>query len=474
MAGQGTREGLRVNLLPPFLEPDDRDDEFSRIVGDKRQRRRRYLVALVMLDTLGILTSFLLAAYLYDIVGKGHWFVMALAILPFYLGLAANAKAYSGIIFAKQRLGVSRSYAALMQSVGIVSLIGFLLKSGEHFSRVNFATGAIFCFVALAAIRLVFLRRLERMFKGAPYSTLLIHDGSMPVPCGDYAAIHDVEAWLDNGVDIAEHYHRLGSLLANSDRVVVACSPERRHAIIHTLKGANVLSEVLVPELKDLAPLSVSESGEVPTLIVAQGPLSPFDEFIKRSFDLAVVALVLPSVLPLMAFTALAIKIESKGPVLFVQRRVGRGNRSFRMLKFRSMRVEASDSSAKRLVVRGDNRVTRVGRIIRRTSIDELPQLFNVLAGTMSIVGPRPHAHGARADSKLYWEVDARYWYRHAVKPGLTGLAQIRGHRGNTERESDLTNRLQADLEYLNGWSLLRDLSILARTVQAVASDKAF
>jgi lipopolysaccharide/colanic/teichoic acid biosynthesis glycosyltransferase len=118
--------------------------------------------------------------------------------------------------------------------------------------------------------------------------------------------------------------------------------------------------------------------------------------------------------------------------------------------------------------------VTRIGRFIRRTSIDELPQLVNVLLGDMSIVGPRPHAIGSQAGEKLFWEVDERYWLRHALKPGLTGLAQVRGLRGATEHESDLADRLDADLEYLRGWSLWRDLRILVATAKVVIHHRAY
>ena len=115
-----------------------------------------------------------------------------------------------------------------------------------------------------------------------------------------------------------------------------------------------------------------------------------------------------------------------------------------------------------------------MGRFIRRTSIDELPQLINVIEGKMSLVGPRPHALGSQAGDKLFWEVDRRYWLRHALKPGLTGLAQVRGLRGATAQESDLADRLGADLEYLNGWSLWRDMRIIAATLGVLVHDRAF
>lgn len=153
---------------------------------------------------------------------------------------------------------------------------------------------------------------------------------------------------------------------------------------------------------------------------------------------------------------------------------MGRGNRFFDMYKFRSMTEALSDSEGSVSTAKQDMRTTRVGRFIRRTSIDELPQLFNVLLGDMSLVGPRPHAIGSQAGDKLFWEVDSRYWHRHSLKPGLSGLAQVRGYRGATELESDLVQRLQSDLEYLEGWTILRDIRILFLTLGVLVHDRAF
>ena len=194
----------------------------------------------------------------------------------------------------------------------------------------------------------------------------------------------------------------------------------------------------------------------------------------KRLFDLVVAGSALLVLAPLLAIVALLIVLEDGGPVFFVQRRMGRGNRLFRIFKFRSMAVARLDGDGNHSAQRDDARVTRIGRIMRRTSIDELPQLLNVLIGDMSMVGPRPHAIGSQAGEKLFWEVDQRYWLRHALKPGLTGLAQIRGLRGATDHEADLASRLDADLEYLNGWSLWRDLRILFATTRVIVHERAY
>ena len=177
---------------------------------------------------------------------------------------------------------------------------------------------------------------------------------------------------------------------------------------------------------------------------------------------------------PLLLLVAVAIKLDSRGPVFFLQPRVGRGNRIFLTYKFRSMRADRSDAAGTQSTTKNDDRVTRVGRFIRASSIDELPQLFNVLKGDMSLVGPRPHALGSLAGDTLFWDVDERYWHRHASKPGLTGLAQVRGFRGETRERADLANRLAADLEYLNGWTIWRDLSILAGTIRVLMHRNAY
>jgi lipopolysaccharide/colanic/teichoic acid biosynthesis glycosyltransferase len=168
---------------------------------------------------------------------------------------------------------------------------------------------------------------------------------------------------------------------------------------------------------------------------------------------------------PVMALVALAIKLDSPGPVLFKQKRYGFNNDLIEVYKFRSMRVEDSDATAAKLVTKGDPRVTRVGRFIRKTSLDELPQLFNVVfKGNLSLVGPRPHAVNAKAEARRYDEAVDGYFARHRVKPGLTGWAQINGWRGETDTHEKIQNRVEHDLYYIENWSVLFDFCILLRT----------
>jgi lipopolysaccharide/colanic/teichoic acid biosynthesis glycosyltransferase len=240
------------------------------------------------------------------------------------------------------------------------------------------------------------------------------------------------------------------------------------------LKGTDIQGEILTRDYDDLAPVGIAELGGRTTLVVSAGPLNIRQRALKRGLDLA---LTLPAVFlltPVFLLVALAIKLDSRGPVFFKQPRVGQGNTLFDIYKFRSMRTDRTDLNGNRSASRDDDRVTRVGRFLRRTSIDELPQLLNVLLGSMSVVGPRPHALGSLAGDQLFWHVDERYWHRHALKPGITGLAQVRGFRGATHTREHLTSRLQADLEYISGWSLLRDISIIIRTARVLVHPQAF
>jgi len=169
-----------------------------------------------------------------------------------------------------------------------------------------------------------------------------------------------------------------------------------------------------------------------------------------------------------MLLIALAIKLDSPGPALFRQRRTGLHNRDFEMLKFRTMHHHAAEPTGCTQVTRGDPRVTRLGAFLRRTSLDELPQIFNVLRGEMSLVGPRPHAPGTRAGGRLFEEIMADYAARHVMKPGITGLAQVRGLRGETRTEDALIRRVESDFEYISEWSLWLDFLILLRTAICV------
>jgi len=189
---------------------------------------------------------------------------------------------------------------------------------------------------------------------------------------------------------------------------------------------------------------------------------------LKRQLDVVLAALLLLVFGLPMLVIALLIRLESPGPALFHQRRVGLDGASFMILKFRTMRVQRLPGDRLRQARPGDPRVTAIGHWLRCLSLDEMPQLMNVLRGEMSLVGPRPHAPGTCVCGRTFEQVTPRYTARHRVLPGMTGLAQVRGWRGETETEDKLLHRVDSDLEYIGTWSLWLDLVILARTVGVV------
>jgi Undecaprenyl-phosphate glucose phosphotransferase len=217
-------------------------------------------------------------------------------------------------------------------------------------------------------------------------------------------------------------------------------------------------------------PRSYSYIGNVPVLDVFDNPIADWDVVMKWLFDKIVGGLLLLLVTPVMALVALAVKLDSAGPVFFKQKRYGFNNELIEVYKFRSMYADTCDPTASRLVTRRDPRVTRVGAFIRRTSLDELPQLINVvIKGNLSLVGPRPHAVHAKAEDQLYDEAVDGYFARHRVKPGITGWAQINGWRGETDSHEKIQRRVEHDLYYIENWSVLFDLYILAITPLALA-----
>ena len=437
--------------------------------------RARFICLLMALDAISIFAGFLGANIL---LGRGadesQWLLSLAATMPIYLMVAINSNAYS-VSKLQSRFNAAKIGArAILIAAAAIVLVAFCLKVSTNFSRLTMFIGISGSMIFIIVARYLFVGFSENILGGKTHITILLEDGLSSVSPGEHlflnAAAHD----LDPDSDDPHMYDRLAKALRPADRVIVNCLPERRESWARALKGANIRSEIIVPELNALIPLGQSWHQGAPTVVVANGPLRLVDRIIKRAFDVAVASGTLIILLPALVATALLIKLDSPGPIFFVQTRIGRGNEQFRLLKFRSMRQERADSHGLTSASRDDDRVTRIGRFLRMTSVDELPQLLNVLKGDMSIVGPRPHALGSRAANKLFWEIDERYWHRHAAKPGLTGLAQIRGYRGATHLESDLVNRLQADLEYLDHWSLLKDIWILCRTVRVVLHPNAY
>jgi Undecaprenyl-phosphate glucose phosphotransferase len=252
------------------------------------------------------------------------------------------------------------------------------------------------------------------------------------------------------------------------DKVLIALPMSAEGRILQLLTKLRSLAVdvALVPDFVGMRlDKQIARKGHPPILSVLRKPQSDLDWLVKRSFDFAASLALLIGLSPFLALTALAIRLDSPGPILFRQPRLGLNNKEFNVLKFRSMYVEQSDVEAREQTKRNDARVTRVGAWLRRLSIDELPQLFNVLAGDMSLVGPRPHALGMQVKDRLCDEIVHEYAVRHRMRPGITGWAQVRGLRGAVDEPALLEARVHHDIYYIDNWSFVFDLRILVMTV---------
>lgn len=456
---------------PALVAPDDAPVQAHSL---ERRRLQCYL-ALIVADLTSLFIGFGFTGFLYlGVVGFGQASVLWQLVLPVFLTVALYNGSYSMAALLSARDGALRAIAALAISSAAVVFIAFYTKSSHEFSRFLFAVGTLLSVVLLLWMRLQ-MRSFVRWRCGTRIiNELVIEDGGPPVAIHGVRRIDAAALGLNPRLDDPDALNRIGMVLQSVDRVVISCRPAQRLAWATILRGANVAGEVLDEAVAELGAHGARIAGGHGLLRVSVGPLGLRARVMKRLFDMAVAAGALVVLSPLLVLVVIAILIEDGSPVLFVQRRVGRSNRYFDVYKFRSMRADRGDRDGSRSASLGDERITRVGHLIRRTSIDELPQLVNVLKGDMSLVGPRPHALGSQAGDKLFWEVDGRYWQRHALKPGLTGLAQVRGLRGATDHESDLQQRLNADLEYVDGWSPWRDIGILLRTLRVVVHPRAF
>ncbi len=464
-------------VTPRLLESVRHESVENKIVPSLERRRLRTYALILLADGVVFQLAFALAGLLWE----GRWWhartmLAAQAMLPAFFTIALYNGSYGLKALADWLHATRKALIALVVSAGLINFVAFYTKSNEDFSRASVTLGLVFTAVLLVVVRRSITGLINWRWNGRIANRLVIDDGGSSFPFPDAVTVSARQYGLDPGSHDPFMLDRLGKLLRNQDHVVVSCPRERRDDWAFLLKSAGVYGEIVSEPAHRLGAVGVHryDALDRTTLVVSTGPLRLRSRIIKRAFDTLFAGAALLVLSPLLLAVALLIKLEDGGPVLFVQRRLGRGNQFFDMVKFRSMRVEKLDHDGNRSAARDDDRVTRIGAFIRRTSIDELPQLLNVLKGDMSIVGPRPHAIGSQANNKFFWEVDRKYWQRHCLKPGLTGLAQVRGHRGATAREKDLTDRLQSDLEYIAEWSLLRDIQIVLRTVRVLSHENAY
>lgn len=426
----------------------------------------------------------------------------------FYVPVILATVLLSNIVFNAVRSHRISAYRTLVSQLGrvlgawtaviVVLTVGiFFIKAGDQVSRVWLITWLISGAVLLVAYRLL-LRAMVQLWTAhgrLKRRTVIVGGGAdaevliSQIRAGAEQDINLLGLFDDRigerSPDEVSGVHKLGKVSdliefarrTPVDLVIVSMplSAEKRVLDMLTQLWVLPVDIRLSAHMSKLrfTDRAYSYVGDLPVLDMADRPISDWNLMFKWVFDKSVALTALILLSPVMILTAIAIKLESKGPVFFRQNRHGFNNELIRIYKFRSMRTDMLDAAAAKLVTKNDPRVTRVGKFIRKTSIDELPQLFNVLKGELSIVGPRPHALQAKAENLLYYEAVEGYFARHRVKPGMTGWAQVNGWRGETDTIDKIMQRVNHDLYYIEHWSILLDMYIVLMTpVSLVAKNE--
>lgn len=441
----------------------------------KERMRLRLVLALIVLDILAIYSAVVAVnALLADNAQRVGSSFAVTAVIPIYFICAFMVRAYAGPAMLKRGQSIGRALLALLIAGTVLSLILLSVDTGPKASPLHIATLFTLAGMLMAGVHYGHARFANHVLGGSLHTIVELRDGIVPDSGFDPERGLDTRFFFDPTHPTLAGFERLGEVIAGADRVIVHCNDTRRPVWAHVLQGMNVHAEFMVREWNDIRPLGIGEHNGGRTVVVACGPLNLHDRIVKRGFDIAVSAVALLLLSPLFLAVAIAIRLETPGPAFFIQPRIGRRNQLFSVIKFRSMRQDRCDKNGAQSTLRCDPRVTRIGNFIRRTSIDELPQLINILKGDMSLVGPRPHAVSSTAEDRLFWDIDNRYWHRHACRPGLTGLAQIQGLRGATACAKDLTDRVEADLRYLQGWSIWTDIRIMILTFRVICHTNSF
>ncbi|MBV8890712.1 MAG: undecaprenyl-phosphate glucose phosphotransferase [Acidobacteria bacterium] len=438
--------------------------------------------------------SLFFVLYPYDITYQQAilYVLMTVCTTVFVISRFASYGIYDVFTESKWLPIIKTTEKCLLKAILLLTAFLFVFKISDSVSRLWLATWSITSGISLCGVRLLTaaaanrLRETGRLTKNVAIVTASEvghqlaaklareHRGIRLVGIFDERQSRFAKSGA--GVPAVCQLSELYKLLCRGcvDEVVIAIPPYASRRILELsgwFQPFPVSLRVLAPNgYENFQVLDSRRYGNIGTFRVMDKPLDEVATLVKRVEDVVIAAFCLVFLAPLMLVIALAIKLDSRGPVLFRQKRLGANNLPFGLLKFRSMFVEQTDPLGHQLTRAGDPRITRVGRFLRRTSMDELPQLINVLRGEMSLVGPRPHALAANAAGIAYARAISDYPIRHRVKPGITGWAQVNGWRGETTTIEQIRRRVEHDLYYIENWSLAFDLLILGRTVLAVLS----
>lgn len=440
-------------------------------------------------EALLLLTIGFVIYWSYVETPNNQLYVPVIAVATIAANVMFNlARTHSIWIYRTGLHQTGRLLAAWSMVFVLIALVAFLLKISDQVSRVWmvswYASGAIVLVLFRMGLRSLITKwtnsgKLKRR-------TVIVgggKDAEELIKAIRKSANNEIElvGLFDDRVDkrspdTVAACPKLGNVdeliefarLTPLDLVIVSMPLSAEDRVLYMLKRLWVLPidirlSAHMSKLR-LAPSAYSYIGDVAMFDMADRPISDWNLVFKWMFDKVVAISALIVLSPIMLITAIAIRLESKGSIFFRQARHGFNNELIDIYKFRSMYTELSDVNAEKLATKNDPRITRVGRFIRKTSIDELPQLFNVLRGELSIVGPRPHALQAKAANKVYHEAVGGYFARHRVKPGMTGLAQIHGWRGETDTVEKIEQRVNHDLHYIENWTPFSDIYILFMT----------
>ncbi len=438
---------------------------------------------------LAVVSAAIVMAYV-DPRDADFGYLLASLLLPAAtVALIGSFNGYSVGDYRHTVVEIGRGAGVWAAVFGCFTLVLFFLKMGEEFSRVWLASWFFGGLVVLTVLRVMIgrlvaswraagvLERRAVLVGGGPEAVDLIR-ALRAEPSNDIRICGIFDDRESARVPaIAEGLPKLGRIdellefgrRAEIDMLIVALPMAAEQRLVKLLKMLWVLPVDIRLSAGSsqirFRPRAYSFVGSVPFLDLFDKPIADWDRVAKSCFDRVVGSILLVLFSPLMLAVALAIKLDSPGPALFRQKRYGFNNELIEVFKFRSMYTDRTDANAVKLATRNDPRVTRVGRFIRKTSLDELPQLINVaIRGNLSLVGPRPHALQAKAADRLYEQVVDGYFARHRVKPGITGWAQVSGWRGETDTSEKLEHRVEHDLYYIENWSVIFDLYILALT----------
>ncbi len=481
------REGRPTGPVPKV----DRRQKVDLSISPTVVRGCLRLAELFVLIGLGAVIAW---AYVGAEVQSALFFYVGFTLgLPLVYVLASDFSRLYRVAVLQMQWGTIRAACATWTGVFIVGLVlSVILKESESLSRVWLAGWFLSGLLGIAIVRHLAhsiiggwaeegrLQQNVVLVGGGQTGQRLID--ALKESDAHYIKICGVfdDRSSDRAPDIIDGVRKLGSFdelvrFARSNRIdmlLVALPITAENRMLQLLQKLWVLPvDIRLSALDSKLRFksgTYSYIGNVPFLDVYKRPLTDWDYVLKSVSDRVIAATMLIASLPIFAITAIAIKLDSKGPVFFKQRRYGFNNELVEVYKFRTLSHQSQDSNAEKLVTADDDRVTGVGRFLRRSSIDELPQLITVLKGDMSMVGPRPHAVLAKAADQLYGDVVDGYFARHRVKPGITGWAQINGWRGETDTDEKIRRRTEYDLFYIDNWSLVFDLYIILRTPWAL------